>query len=168
MTVYFLWLLLASALLVIIHLLTRRSPRAIPKEVEDHVASVLAHASNVDFTSEEEEGAFYDVSVDRGRFQGKVVAIAKAEFGYLQRTESNRKMVRKFMRDFMRERGMRPTHIAQHLDVSVACFFIPSEQDCIAHQVGATRDAHTQEGVINTLWESYYGPIARMLGFQRD
>lgn len=104
----------------------------------------------------------------RGRFQGKVVSIAKAEFGYLQRTEANRLMVRKFMRDFMRERGMRPTHVAQHLDVSVACFFIPSDQDMLAHQVGATRDALTRNGMINTLWESYFGPIGRMLGFRQE
>lgn len=139
---------------------------AIPKSVEEHVTNVLAHVDNGDFSTEEEEkDGFYTAGMKRGRFQAKLVAIAKAEFGLLPRTHANRLMVRKFLRDHMRERGMRPTHIAMHLDVSVACFFIPSEQDMLAHQLGASREALTREGVINTLWESYFGPLGRMLGF---
>lgn len=159
---------LISAIALAIWLAIRPSIRAIPKAVEDHVTSVLAHAGDENFAPEEEEGAFYTPGMVKGRFQGKVVAIAKAEFGYLQRTEANRLMVRKFMRDFMRDRGMRPTHIAHHLDVSVACFFIPSDQDLLAHQVGASREALTRNRVINTLWESYFGPIGRMLGFKQE
>lgn len=161
-------LLLISATCVIYYLLTKVSPLAISKDVEDHVTSVLKHASSVDFSLEEEDGAFYTPKIDRSRFQGKMVAIAKAEFGYLQRTKANKAMVRKFMRDFMRERGIRPTHIAQHVDVCVACFFIPSQQDMLAHQVGATRDAHTRQGIINAMWESYFGPLGRMLGFRDE
>lgn len=146
----------------------RQQPGRLSRAIEDHVADVLRHVDDATVEEGEEEEAFYTPRMPRGRFQGKVVAIAKAEFGHLQRTEANRLMVRKFMRDFMRERGMRPTHIAQHLDVSVACFFIPSDQDILAHQVGATREAHTRDGLINTLWESYFGPLGRMLGFSRE
>jgi hypothetical protein len=128
----------------------------------------MQHLDNTDFSLDEEDKGFYTAGMSRGRFQAKVVSIAKAEFGYLNRTQANRLMVRKFMRDFMRERGMRPTHIAQHLDVSVACFFIPSDQDMIAHQLGASREAISRDRVINTLWESYFGPIGRMLGFKQE
>jgi hypothetical protein len=128
----------------------------------------MQHLDNTDFSLDEEDKGFYTAGMSRGRFQAKVVSIAKAEFGYLNRTQANRLMVRKFMRDFMRERGMRPTHIAQHLDVSVACFFIPSDQDMIAYQLGASREAISRDRVINTLWESYFGPIGRMLGFKQE
>jgi len=146
-----------------------RNSLAIPKSVEAHVADVMANVDNGDFppTELENEG-FFTAGMKRGRFQAKLVAIAKAEFGLLGRTQANRLMVRKFLRDHMRERGMRPTHIAQHLDVSVACFFIPSEQDMIAHQLGASREALTRDAMINTAWQSAYGFLGRMLGFHRE
>jgi hypothetical protein len=145
------------------------SKLAIPKAVEDHVANVLANVDDGDFTPTElENEGFFTAGMKRGRFQAKLVAIAKAEFGLLPRTQANRLMVRKFLRDHMRERGMRPTHIVQHLDVGVACFFIPSAQDMIAHQLGASREAITREVVINTAWESAYGYIGHMLGFRRE
>lgn len=147
----------------------QKSKLAIPMAVENHVADVMANVDDGDFSSNElEDGGFFTAGMKRGRFQAKLIAIAKAEFGLLARTQANRLMVRKFLRDHMRERGMRPTHIAQHLDVSVACFFIPSSQDIVAHQLGASREALTREGIINTAWESAYGFLGHMLGFKRD
>jgi hypothetical protein len=137
--------------------------------VENHVTDVLA---NVDVADESLEDTgkeeFYTVGMKRGKFQARLINVAKVEFGLLQRTESNRLMVRKFLRDYMREHGMRPTHIVQHLDVSTACFFIPSGQDILAHQLGASREAITREGMINTIWESAYGAIGRMLSFRKE
>lgn len=133
------------------------------------MSDVMANVDTEDFSLEEEKaGGFYTVGMKRGKFQAKLIQIAKAEFGLLRRTEANRLMVRKFLRDHMREHGMRPTHIAQHLDVSTACFFIPSEQDMIAHQLGASREALSRDRVINTIWESAYGAIGRMLGFKNE
>lgn len=156
-------------LLAVFWVLKPKNSLAIPKAVEVHVADVMANVDSGNFppTELENEG-FFTAGMKRGKFQAKLVAIAKAEFGLLARTQANRLMVRKFLRDHMRERGMRPTHIAQHLDVSVACFFIPSEQDMIAHQLGASREALTRESVINTAWQSAYGFLGHMLGFHRE
>lgn len=141
---------------------------AIPASVEKHVVNVLANVDDGDFSREEEDDAFYRVDMKRSRFQARVVCIAKAEFGLLPRSQANKLMVRKYLRDYMREHGMRSTHIAQHLDVCVALVFIPSEQDIIAHQLGASKAAHDRDGLINTLWDSAYGHFGRMLGFKSE
>jgi hypothetical protein len=137
----------------------------ISKDLENHVIDVMANVDDGDFSEEEEGDEFQDGMVNRSRFQAKLITMAKTEFGLLPRTSANKLMVRKFLRDAMREHGMRPSHILQHLDVSVACFFIPSSQDILAHQLGATREAHNRDGLISMMWESYFGPLGRMLGF---
>jgi hypothetical protein len=98
----------------------------VPFEVEDHVIEVLANLDSWEKLDDNNHSS-------RGAYQAKIIALAKAEFGLLKRTEANRLMVRKFLRDQMRDRKMRPTHIAAHLDISVSCFFIPSKADLIAH-----------------------------------
>ncbi len=142
--------------------LFKRTPR-LTKEFEAHVTDVMANVDDCTFT-EEEEGDYFN-HMNRGRFQAKVIAAAKAEFGLLQRTHANRLMVRKFMRDLMRDRKMRPSHIAQHLDVSVSIFFIPSKADIDAHKVNASLEALIRDGEVSSVWESYYGALGRMLGF---
>jgi hypothetical protein len=145
-----------------------RLSRFIPMSVERHVVNVMANIDDGDFSEEEKDETFYDPKMKRGRFQARLVCVAKAEFGLLPRSQANKLMVRKFLRDYMRERGMRPTHIVQHLDVSVALVFIPSEQDVIAHQLGASKAALDRDRLINTLWYSAYGYFGRMLGFKSD
>lgn len=101
-------------------------------------------------------------------FQSKLITLAKSEFGLLKRTEANRLMVRKFMRDHMREHGVRPSHIAAHLDKSVAIFFIPTKMDIEAVQVGATSLAHERNNRILADWQSFFGRIGGMLGFTKQ
>jgi hypothetical protein len=132
--------------------------------VEFHVVDVMANVDNGDFTEKEEDVDFSKIT-SRGRFQAKLITLAKSEFGLIPRSEANRLMVRKFLRDQMRERGMRPTHIAAHVDVSVSCFFIPSKNDLVAHQVGAAMKTLEMDEKINGEWESIFRPIGRMLGF---
>jgi hypothetical protein len=142
----------------------RKNNLIVPEDVEGHVVDVLANVNNANFTEVEEGDGFANVG-KRGRFQSKLVLLAKAEFGLISRSKANRMMVRKFLRDHMRDRGMRPSHIAEHLDVSVSCFFIPSNQDLIAHQVGASKISLAMEDLIKGEWESFFGPLGRMLGF---
>nr|QDH91117.1 MAG: hypothetical protein H4Rhizo441558_000001 [Riboviria sp.] len=136
----------------------------VPLEVEEHVADVMANIDDTKFTEGEEDSEFGAVGKP-GRFQAKLIKLAKSEFGLLKRTEANRLMVRKFLRDHMKDHGMRPSHIAEHLDVSVAIFFIPCRQDVRAHQVGASNVALTMEELILTHWETVFRPIGRLLGF---
>jgi hypothetical protein len=161
------YVLFAILLLLFLFRPTLASGRPIPVEVEDHVVSVLAELNSGDFTVEEEGEQFGNTN-NRGRFQAKLIVLAKSEFGLLGRSKSNRLMVRKFMRDQMREHGMRPSHIAQNLDVSVSMFFIPSDVDVVAHQVGASNIAARMNELIHTQWESFFAPLGRMLGFSDE
>jgi len=163
-------IIIATLCFAVLYWWTRTTrPQAISVAVERHVVNVMANIDDEGLASDEEEGkVFFDPTMKKSRFQAKIVAIAKVEFGLLPRTTANRLMVRKFMRDYMREKLMRPTHIIQHLDVSVACFFIPSDQDITAHQFGATREALNREGMMTSLWESAYGHLGAMLGFSKS
>jgi hypothetical protein len=134
----------------------QRRIHVIPEDVDLLAKDVMA---NVDAGEcEEEEGShFYVPDGNRGKFLAKIVLLAKAEFGLLKRLESNRLMVRKYLRDLMRERGMRPSHIAQQLDVGVALFFVPNEADVLAHQIGATMEVTMRSFMVSIMWESFYG-----------
>jgi hypothetical protein len=92
---------------------------------------------------------FVDVPVNvvrrkPARFIASAVNMAREEFGLVSKCEANRLMVRKFLRDKMRERKMRPTHIALHLDSAVALYFTPLERD-----------------IVNQLWENSDAVAAR-------
>jgi hypothetical protein len=136
------------------------------KEFEKHITNVLADVDGGDF-NEEEEVTKFSVGPGTGRFQAKVVLAAKAEFGLLQRSNANRLMVRKFMRDLMRDHKMRPSHIHENIEICVAMFFIPTKHDINAYKVGATLEAITRDNDVHTWWESFYGPLGRMLGFSQ-
>lgn len=99
-----------------------------------------------------------------GPFIAYIVVQAKAEFGLLKRLEANRLMVRKFLLELMKAQGMRPTHIAQHLDIAVAMVFVPSDSDIIAHKINATREVYDRGEEMKSTWESffgYFGPMKR-------
>jgi len=64
-----------------------------------------------------------------GRFIASAINEARIEFGLVTECEANRLMVRKFLRDKMKEHGVRPTHIALHLDTAVSLFFVPLDRD---------------------------------------
>jgi hypothetical protein len=163
MLLEFITIILICCLCVTLHLLNKK--RSIPYTLEHKVTDVLAHVDDIECSEEVEGEAFFEKRYSRGAFQAKVIKVAKAEFGYLKRSEANRLMVRKYMRDLMRDRGMRPSHIAHHVDICVAIFFIPSRVDMEAHQIGAARDAHERNSVMITAWESFFGPLGSMLGF---
>lgn len=129
--------------------------------MESIVASVLASVDN--------DVAVEDVpSLSPTRFQAYLIQSAKAEFGPLRRLESNRLMVRRFMRDLARERKVRPSHIQAHLDAAVAIYFIPSDGEIVAHQVGASREAHVRAWQLSDVWESFFGVYGRMKGFSSE
>jgi hypothetical protein len=126
----------------------------------------VADADDYEVSEDEETGeGFFTPGMRPGRFQAKVIVAAKAEFGLLRRTEANRLMVRKYMRDRMRDHGMRPSHVNQHLDVSVAIFFVPSKHDLMAHQLGASRVVAERDNALHTSWTSFWGDFGKMLGF---
>jgi hypothetical protein len=163
----FLLLTIIFALLcVCLFLFFKKAPkrRVVPDAVEAMVKETMEIVDNaIDDVGGE---AFFDPTTKKSSFRAKLIMMAKTEFGHLKRTEANRLMVRKFMRDQMRERGLRPSHIVAHLDISVACFFVASQQEIAAHQVGATFEAQRREGDVTSFWESALLEISKMLGFR--
>jgi len=155
--------LIIIAIIVTIVWYWRPKSKRIPLSVENHVSEVMAY---LDAGEDEEELELEDNFLPRGKSQARMIALAKSEFGYLKRTEANRLMVRKFLRDTMRERLMRPSHIAQNVDICVACFFIPSKVDVISMQMGAARLTTNRNEEMATEWVSWYGSLKHMLGFQ--
>ncbi len=153
--------ILLTVLCVLAYLRLKRS-NTIPLSLEVAVNEVLCHVDD----GIDDDGLGLQEVVHRGRLRAILVQSAKNEFGLIKRSMANHHMVRKFMRDKMRERGVRPKHIQQNLDVAVACFFIPSVQDVLARQVGATRVAIERDEQINTAWQSAYRFVTGMLGFE--
>lgn len=141
----------------------RRPKFSLERPFEDHIHTVMANVDDDDSDDEEDEGL--DPSQNRTVFQAKLVRIAKAEFGPLRRTEANRLMVRKYLRDTMREHGLRPSHISKHLDVVVRMVFIPSRAEIDAHRIGASFEAHMREREVTSDWTSMFADFGRMLGF---
>lgn len=134
----------------------RYTSKIIPRKVENYVDHVMADVDHVDFSDDEEGGGlFYPGLKGASRFQAKMVRIAKGEFGLLERSEANRLMVRKFVRDYMREHGVRPTHIGMHVDLVVAMFFIPSHIDILSSQMQFTNTAKERDDLRMTVWTNF-------------
>jgi hypothetical protein len=102
----------------------------------------------------------------RGRFIGGIVLAAKAVFGTPTDDLANRLVIRKFLRDLMEERGMRPTHIMRFLDLCVELVFIPSNVEVQTKRMrmsrawtGRRREYRRAGGLwLNrTLWEFLTG-----------
>jgi len=168
-----LWIVILLLSLWIIYKLVFPDPlrNQIPWDLED-VAKAIVEAvdrgDEDDGLGSEENWDFRGRSIRAGSFRARVVIAAKVEFGPTTRTQANLRMVRKFMRDMMRDRGMRPTHISQHLDICAAVFFIPSAGEVAAVQIGATSMALDREEAKHTNWIPYLGPVRAMLGFSSD
>jgi hypothetical protein len=135
----------------------KRQGFVVEQDVEDLSTNVLANIDGDDLVEEEDELEFFDAKRNKGRFLAKVVVFAKAKFGKCTRSEANRLMVRKFLFDLMVERGMRNAHIAQHLDICVALFFVPSNAQIKAEQIASTREAVSRSILASASWESFYG-----------
>lgn len=143
--------------------------RILSPSFEVGITNTMAGVDNADLNEEEEVGElFFDPKMCKTRFRSKVVLCAKAEFGLINRTEANRMMVRKFLRDKMRSHGLRPSHIAAHVDICVALFFIPSRSDIYAAKVNASYEAVTRDECVGNAWISAYTYFGKMLGFQSE
>lgn len=80
------------------------------------------------------------------------IELARAEFGVSQYSEANRMMVRKFLRDAMREAGMRPHHIAQHCDRATRLFFVRTKSDIETARIDADYTVIAREQQYSTKW----------------
>jgi hypothetical protein len=81
-------------------------------------------------------------------------------------------MVQKFVRDTMKEHGVRPTHIAYLLPIAVEATFIPTRSDVDAAKMRAATVVLDREDEIGryaegqaTLWQRLWG-VAPRYGLQ--
>lgn len=133
------------------------------------VTNAMACVDHAEIEEEEETGElFFTPQMCKTRFRAKVVLSAKAEFGYIPRSEANRLMVRKHIRDLMRSHGMRDSHIARNADICVSLFFIPSAADIDAHKIKASYEAITRTASASDAWQSAYLWFTEMLGFKSE
>jgi len=76
----------------------------------------------------------------RRRFASKVAHVIKGRLGYLPtRTEANRMMVGKMVRDYMREVHVREDHVSRHLPLATALVFVPTPHEIDANAMLADR-----------------------------
>lgn len=85
---------------------------------------------------------------------------AKAHFGCPKRTEANFQMVRRWVRDQMKMRNMRVTHMAQQLPLVVSYVFIPSKEEIFARDMFMSIVASERKGQYEQV---YYDSEGRIL-----
>jgi hypothetical protein len=63
-----------------------------------------------------------------------VLAVQEARtiYGVVNDNRANRLVVSKFIRDWMRERGMRPSHIVKYSVIAIELFFVPTPSEHLA------------------------------------
>lgn len=76
---------------------------------------------------------------DRSRISRLASAAAKVKFGLPKCTEANMLVVGKFIRDWLDERGVRPSHIEHIAPIATALVFVPTRADVEARAILASR-----------------------------
>ena len=130
--------------------------------IDESVAS--HHLSVIDNYELEESDKLEEGRVpakQRNRFAAFVARQAKAEFGLPKRTEANRLVVQKFCRDFMREHGVRATHISHLLPIAVELTFVPTESDVFAAKLRGTHTLAVREHEAGTWGHALYGGVGQ-------
>jgi len=79
--------------------------------------------------------------VPNRHYIGWLMGEVKVQFGCPTMSEANRLMVRRWVRDKMRERKMRVTHQRQWLDIVTNSVFLPSDEDIMAREMLMSRSA---------------------------
>lgn len=74
----------------------------------------------------------------RNRYIGIIVRLAKSEFGPMEDSHANHLVVRKWMRDRMREHNVRNTHIGDLLPIAEVMFFVPTRAEVAAKRIRST------------------------------
>lgn len=151
-----------SVILLIFYLWPR--PTAVLTQADEisaanTIAGVLRGDFDLDSNLEGEKGKCR-VRPGRGEsYVAQCVQMAQVEFGVLSDCPSNRMMVHKFLRDQMREHGVRVSHIAQYLPIAVdLSIVVPSNGSVTASKVKASYAMYEWLGVASAKWVSKLVP----------
>jgi hypothetical protein len=106
-----------------------------PQEVEGAALPLYEAVSPTALTRERREAFIVTCS-----------QMAKNHFPLNKRSEANRQVVKKYIYDIMKERGMRPQHIRSSLPMAIALTFTRDEYDVEVEQFEQT-DAYLKNNV---------------------
>lgn len=104
------------------------------------------------------------------KFRAAMVNSAKAKFGPRKMSEANRLVIRNWLYEEMKEHGLRPSHIARHIDLVTNLVFVPSKheilaQDALAVATALNRCEDRDDGTYSNLIE---GETSRRESFLRS
>lgn len=101
----------------------------------DDYYSRIAKQFRSEYLDQVEDDDSFGVVVSSTRIARLAVAHARTELGLLTDNPANRLVVSDVVRRYLKERGLRPTHISQHFPVCVEVYFMRSSHDEFVRKV---------------------------------
>jgi len=102
------------------------------------------------YPDDDEDVAANAVS-NQPRFIRMTIAHMRTELGLLADNAANRMVASKVARDYMKNHGVRPSHISQQFPLAVQFYFIRSSQDELLVRVGQSRGYKKYQRLANTI-----------------
>lgn len=99
----------------------------------------------------------------RLRFTNSIVISIKAKYGPLKLTEANRLMVRRYALQLCEDRGMRPSHIHDIIDLATTLSFLRSRSEIMSKELLSSSYMIQQEKIYNSVGVSWW---QRLCGVQ--
>lgn len=106
-------------------------------------------------------------SKSRNSITAELIWEVKYKFGSIPRNEANVLMVSKYVRDYLRERGVRPQDACAIYPFVVECSFIKYKFEIDAERMAVTRAAEykkEEESLQKRAWPWWLGPFLRPRG----
>lgn len=127
--------------------------------VPQHVQKLAASLDcDDDDDAGEDEAPFesFDLKVPQGRSRAarRVAAKVRAKLGLPKRTEANRLVAGRMIRDELVELGVRPSHIMRIEPIALYLVFKPIEEDILGRQLDASAVAGAARAEFGTDWYS--------------
>jgi len=103
------------------------------------------------------------------KFRKWVVALVRAEHGTVRRTEANRLMISKTIRDLLAQHDVRRSQWHKHVPVIEAMYFIPCDAQMEARQLLGSSEALLRDELVNggIRWWWWFWGLNRPLEYSR-
>lgn len=127
------WVVIAF---IIYWILPHRVMGTVPASVQRLAGQLVESMEPED--GEEEKELDGSTKVGRQRCAKMAAAYVRSKVGLMKRTEANRQVAGRLIRDHLQERGVRPTHIMAIAPIAEVLCFVPTEADITAAQLLAS------------------------------
>lgn len=128
--------------------MARRPHGVISRSVERAAAAACSDLDDVDSIGDGDEDfplPWSDTTRSK-RWAVHVSHVVRARLGGTPtRTVANKLMVQKMCRDYMKERGMRESHMPAHMPMAVTLTFVPTKYEIQARQLEASAEFAARE-----------------------